>query len=167
MATSMLGSLLQIVWQVVPSSASGQARSYYVDWRMLRDVKRRKMAYEYADERLWINSLRKNTILPKHLQEVADEEISALPQDSCPVRIRNPCVMMSRPRGVKRPWRLSRIVFRHLADHGQLSGIQQEIWWSAPEPTDLAGKPFRQEETFLIDKNLIFIWVFCQWIIFF
>ena len=85
----MLGSLLRIVWQAVPSSASGQARSYYVDWRMLRDVKRRKMAYEYADERLRINSLRKNTILPKHLQEVADEEISALPRDSCPVRIRN------------------------------------------------------------------------------
>ncbi|XP_033284022.1 28S ribosomal protein S14, mitochondrial isoform X3 [Orcinus orca] len=53
---------------VVPSSASGQVRSYYVDWKMLRDVKRRKMAYEYADERLRINSLRKNTILPKDLQ---------------------------------------------------------------------------------------------------
>ena len=167
MATCMLGSLLRIVWQAVPSSASGQARSYYVDWRMLRDVKRRKMAYEYADERLRINSLRKNTILPKHLQEVADEEISALPWDSCPVRIRNWCVMTSRPRGVKRCWRLSHTVFRHLADHGQLSGIQWEIQRSAPEPTDLAGKPFRQEETFLIDKNLIFIWVFCQWIIFF
>lgn len=45
-----------------------QVRSYYVDWRMLRDVKRRQMAFEYADERLRINSLRKNTILPKELQ---------------------------------------------------------------------------------------------------
>ncbi|XP_057585235.1 28S ribosomal protein S14, mitochondrial isoform X1 [Hippopotamus amphibius kiboko] len=113
---------------VVPSSTSGQVRSYYVDWRMLRDVKRRKMAYEYADERLRINSLRKNTILPKDLQEVADEEIAALPRDSCPVRIRNRCVMTSRPRGVKRRWRLSRIVFRHLADHGQLSGVQRAMW---------------------------------------
>ncbi|KAM9706671.1 small ribosomal subunit protein uS14m isoform 1-T1 [Dama dama] len=167
MAASMLGSLLRIVRQMVPSSASGQVRSYYVNWRMLRDVKRRKMAYEYADERLRINSLRKNTILPKNLQfprllyisifsvklgqsfgettevhacifqkrnenvileEVADEEIAALPRDSCPVRIRNRCVMTSRPRGVKRRWRLSRIVFRHLADHGQLSGIQRAIW---------------------------------------
>uniref|UniRef100_A0A8D1K1A9 28S ribosomal protein S14, mitochondrial n=1 Tax=Sus scrofa TaxID=9823 RepID=A0A8D1K1A9_PIG len=114
--------------QMVPSSASGQVRSYYVDWKMLRDVKRRKMAYEYADERLRINSLRKNTILPKDLQEVADEEIASLPRDSCPVRIRNRCVMTSRPRGVKRRWRLSRIVFRHLADHGQLSGVQRAMW---------------------------------------
>lgn len=45
-----------------------QVRSYYVDWRMLRDVKRRQMAFEYADERLRINALRKNTILPKELQ---------------------------------------------------------------------------------------------------
>jgi small subunit ribosomal protein S14 len=37
------------------------------------------MAYEYADERLRNNSLRKNTILPKYLQEETDEEIAALP----------------------------------------------------------------------------------------
>uniref|UniRef100_A0A7N5P026 Mitochondrial ribosomal protein S14 n=1 Tax=Ailuropoda melanoleuca TaxID=9646 RepID=A0A7N5P026_AILME len=166
MAASMLGSLLRTVRQMVPSSASGQVRGYYVDWKMLRDVKRRKMAYEYADERLRINSLRKNTLLPKDLQgvvkrwpretrccggsidedpqknwlwyenqrepfrdsEVADGEIAALPRDSCPVRIRNRCVMTSRPRGVKRRWRLSRIVFRHLADHGQLSGVQRAMW---------------------------------------
>uniref|UniRef100_A0A8C9LL49 28S ribosomal protein S14, mitochondrial n=3 Tax=Colobinae TaxID=9569 RepID=A0A8C9LL49_9PRIM len=128
MAAFMLGSVLRTLKQMVPSSASGQVRSHYVDWRMWRDVKRRKMAYEYADERLRINSLRKNTILPKILQDVADEEIAALPRDSCPVRIRNRCVMTSRPRGVKRRWRLSRIVFRHLADHGQLSGIQRAIW---------------------------------------
>ncbi|XP_012871242.1 PREDICTED: 28S ribosomal protein S14, mitochondrial [Dipodomys ordii] len=128
MAASMAGSLLRAFRQVAPSSVSGQFRGYYVDWKMFRDVKRRKMAYEYADERLRINSLRKNTILPKDLQEVADQEIAALPRDSCPVRIRNRCVMTSRPRGVKRRWRLSRIVFRHLADHGQLSGVQRAIW---------------------------------------
>ncbi|XP_068197366.1 small ribosomal subunit protein uS14m [Antennarius striatus] len=105
-----------------------QARGYYVDCRMLRDVKRRKMAYDYADERLRINALRKNTLLPKELQEIADKEIAALPRDSCPVRIRNRCVVTSRPRGVKRRWRLSRIVFRDLADHSQMSGIMRARW---------------------------------------
>ncbi|KAL2301434.1 hypothetical protein Nmel_010820 [Mimus melanotis] len=96
---------------------------------MLRDVKRRKLAYEYADERLRINAIRKNSILPKELQqEVADKEIAALPRDSCPVRIRNRCVLTSRPRGVKRRWRLSRIVFRHFADHAQMSGVQRAMW---------------------------------------
>ncbi|XP_034039649.1 28S ribosomal protein S14, mitochondrial isoform X1 [Thalassophryne amazonica] len=105
-----------------------QVRGKYVDWRMLRDVKRRQMAFEYADERLRINALRKNTILPKQLQELADQEIAALPRDSCPVRIRNRCVMTSRPRGVVHRWRLSRIVFRDLADHNQMSGILRARW---------------------------------------
>ncbi|KAJ6654649.1 hypothetical protein lerEdw1_006671 [Lerista edwardsae] len=112
---------------VFPSPCIGQVRGY-VNWRMLRDVKRRKMAFEYADQRLRLNSLRKNKILPKELQEEADKEIAALPRDSCPVRIRNRCVLTSRPRAVVWRWRLSRIVFRHLADHGQLSGVQRAMW---------------------------------------
>ncbi|XP_062849088.1 28S ribosomal protein S14, mitochondrial isoform X3 [Trichomycterus rosablanca] len=111
-----------------PLGVLDHIRGYYVDWRMLRDVKRRQMAFEYADTRLRINAIRKNTVLPKELQEVADKEIAALPRDSCPVRIRNRCVVTSRPRGVKRRWRLSRIVFRQLADHNQMSGIQRAMW---------------------------------------
>ncbi|XP_054837675.1 28S ribosomal protein S14, mitochondrial [Eublepharis macularius] len=114
--------------QISPLPCLGQVRGYYVNWRMLRDVKRRKMAFEYADHRLRLNALRKNNILPKELQEVTDKEIAALPRDSCPVRIRNRCVLTSRPRGVVWRWRLSRIVFRHLADHAQLSGVQRAMW---------------------------------------
>ncbi|XP_036453244.1 28S ribosomal protein S14, mitochondrial [Colossoma macropomum] len=125
-----LQSTLMVTKQACKSSLGvvEQVRGYYVDWRMLRDVKRRQMAYEFADTRLRINAIRKNTLLPKELQEVADKEIAALPRDSCPVRIRNRCVMTSRPRGLKRRWRVSRIVFRHLADHNQMSGIQRAMW---------------------------------------
>uniref|UniRef100_A0A493T171 Mitochondrial ribosomal protein S14 n=1 Tax=Anas platyrhynchos platyrhynchos TaxID=8840 RepID=A0A493T171_ANAPP len=93
MAAAALRWALRAAGQVLPSACTRQVRSYFVDWRMLRDVKRRRLAYEYADERLRINAIRKNTILPKELQEVADKEIAALPRDSCPVRIRNrgPC----------------------------------------------------------------------------
>ncbi|KAE8610363.1 hypothetical protein XENTR_v10012098 [Xenopus tropicalis] len=131
MAASMLGSVFRSARQLFPwpsATCTNQVRNYYVDWRMFRDVKRRKMAYEYADERLRVNALRKNIILPKELREVADKEIAAFPVDSCPVRIRNRCVLTSRPRGVKRRWRLSRIVFRHLADNNQMSGIQRAMW---------------------------------------
>ncbi|XP_042190701.1 28S ribosomal protein S14, mitochondrial isoform X1 [Callorhinchus milii] len=116
------------IFSGIPRGNVELVRNYYADWRMLRDVKRRKMAFDYADERRRINAIRKNTILPKELQEVADKEIAALPRDSCPVRIRNRCIFTSRPRAVKRRWRLSRIVFRHLADHNQMSGIQRAMW---------------------------------------
>ncbi|XP_069793723.1 small ribosomal subunit protein uS14m isoform X1 [Narcine bancroftii] len=59
---------------LVPRENVGPVRNYYVDWRMLRDVKRRKMAFEYADERRRLNAIRKNTILPKELQLPALEE---------------------------------------------------------------------------------------------
>ncbi|KAM5149009.1 small ribosomal subunit protein uS14m [Mantella aurantiaca] len=131
MAASLLGSMFRSARQLLPWPAptfTNQVRSHYVDWRMWRDVKKRKLAYEYADDRLRFNALRKNTILPKELQEIADKEIAALPKDSCPVRIRNRCVLTSRPRGVKRRWRLSRIVFRHFADHNMISGVQRAMW---------------------------------------
>ncbi|KAM3838770.1 small ribosomal subunit protein uS14m [Vipera latastei] len=114
--------------QFCPLPCAGQIRGYYVDWRMVRDVKRRKMAFDYADQRLRLNCIRKNKILPKELQEITDKEIADLPRDSCPVRIHNRCVLTSRPRGLKKRWRLSRIVFRHLADHAQLSGVQRAMW---------------------------------------
>nr|KAF6413764.1 mitochondrial ribosomal protein S14 [Molossus molossus] len=69
---------------MAPSSAPGQVRGYYVDWKMLRDVKRRKMAYEYADERLRINSLRKNTILPKYLQVYSSSNKEVFPCSRAP-----------------------------------------------------------------------------------
>uniref|UniRef100_A0A8U7N1B0 Uncharacterized protein n=1 Tax=Corvus moneduloides TaxID=1196302 RepID=A0A8U7N1B0_CORMO len=68
MAAAALCWALRAARQVLPSPCPKQVRSYYVDWRMLRDVKRRKMAYEHADERLRINAIRKNSILPRELQ---------------------------------------------------------------------------------------------------
>ncbi|XP_051480365.1 28S ribosomal protein S14, mitochondrial [Apus apus] len=128
MAAAALGWALRAARQVLPWPGPRQARGYYVDWRMLRDLRRRRLACEYADLRLRINALRKNSILPRELQEVADKEIASLPRDSCPARIHNRCVLTSRPRGVRRRWRLSRIVFRHFADHAEMSGIQRAMW---------------------------------------
>ncbi|XP_002733374.1 small ribosomal subunit protein uS14m-like [Saccoglossus kowalevskii] len=113
----------------VPSSPiKTTVRTYYADWRMLRDVKRRRMVKQYASQRVRLNSLRKNTILPKELQEIADQEIAALPRDSCPVRLVKRCAITSRPKAVSRRWRLSRIQWRILADANQLPGVIRSMW---------------------------------------
>ncbi|XP_064480286.1 small ribosomal subunit protein uS14m-like [Ornithodoros turicata] len=103
-------------------------RTMYTDWRMARDAKRRRIVKEYARLRININSIRKNDVLPKSLQEIADKEIAALPIDSCFTRIHGRCVVTSRSRGWFRPWRLSRHMFRHLSDYNYLSGIQRAMW---------------------------------------
>lgn len=95
---------------------------------MIRDVKRRQVVVEYARTRLRINSLRRNNILPPELRELADAEIAALPKDSTLGHLTNRCVITSKPRGGVYPWRLSRIVFRHLSDYNKLAGIQRAMW---------------------------------------
>ncbi|CAH0557107.1 unnamed protein product [Brassicogethes aeneus] len=105
-----------------------QIRTKWVNRWMIRDVKRRKLATEMAPERLRINSLRRNNILPPELREIADTEIAAMPRDSCLSRINKRCVITSRPRGVVDRFRMSRIVFRHLADYNKLSGVQRAMW---------------------------------------
>ncbi|KAL1497666.1 hypothetical protein ABEB36_008589 [Hypothenemus hampei] len=105
-----------------------QMRNKWVNHWMVRDVKRRKAVVEHAPTRLRINSLRKNDILPAELREMADAEIMALPRDSIVRHLTKRCVLTSRPRGGVEPYRLSRIVFRHLADYNKLAGIQRAMW---------------------------------------
>ncbi|KAH6934900.1 hypothetical protein HPB50_001632 [Hyalomma asiaticum] len=61
-------------------------------------------------------------------QEIADKEIAELPLNSCYTRFHGRCVITSRARGFVRPWRVSRMMFRHLADYNYLSGVQRAMW---------------------------------------
>merc|ERR1712126_733775 len=105
-----------------------QVRYKFANWQMIKDYKKRKVMKETWSSRLRINALRKNDILPKELQEIADKEIAALPRDGSIVRVRSRCMFTSRPRGLVYPWRLSRIVWRDLADHNRISGVQRAMW---------------------------------------
>ncbi|XP_071478202.1 small ribosomal subunit protein uS14m-like [Diadema antillarum] len=117
-------------WTPHPVNAIGAmiTRTYYADWRMLRDVKRRRLVKEHHRDRLRVNCIRKNTILPDEVREIADQEIAAFPRDSCHVRIRDRCAITSRPRAVLKKWRLSRIMWRSIADANNMSGVQRSTW---------------------------------------
>lgn len=95
---------------------------------MKKDHRKRQTVKTEHVFRLRVNALRKNDVLPKELQEIADKEIHALPLDASIVRIVNRCAVTSRPRGVVQRWRLSRFIFRHLADYNKLAGVQRAMW---------------------------------------
>lgn len=59
---------------------------------------------------------------------MAHRELEELPRNSSPIRIRNRCVMTSRPRGIQRKWRVSRIMWRHFAEYNLLSGVKRATW---------------------------------------
>lgn len=47
-----------------------QVRTKFADWRMYKDYKRRQIIKQYGEERLRINIIRKNTILPPELRVI-------------------------------------------------------------------------------------------------
>ena len=60
---------------VLPCQPSGShiivgqpVRHRYTNWQMVRDVKRRQLTEKHAVERLRVNSVRKNNVLPKELK---------------------------------------------------------------------------------------------------
>ncbi|XP_046972339.1 28S ribosomal protein S14, mitochondrial [Vanessa cardui] len=114
--------------QSVPGFGFQQVRNKWANSLMIRDVKRRRMSAENFLERSRINALRKNDVLPIEIRELADKEINKFEMNAIPLRINNRCVITSRPRGIVKEWRLSRIVWRHLADYNKLSGVQRAMW---------------------------------------
>ncbi|XP_017879877.1 28S ribosomal protein S14, mitochondrial [Ceratina calcarata] len=106
-----------------------QVRTKYVNRWMIRDVKRRKLAEKYAPERLRLVAMKRNDILPLELREAVGKQIDeTIPRQTALRQLTPRCMLTSRPRGTLPRWRLSRIVFRHLADYNKLAGVQRAIW---------------------------------------
>nr|CAH0107534.1 unnamed protein product [Daphnia galeata] len=103
-------------------------RNNWTDWRMMRDVKRRKLLVQHQPDRIRIRALKKNDILPSEIVEIGRKMLEDLPRDSSITRVRNRCAITSRARGIVTRWRLSRIVWRSLADYNKLSGVQRAMW---------------------------------------
>ncbi|XP_024081845.1 28S ribosomal protein S14, mitochondrial isoform X2 [Cimex lectularius] len=95
---------------------------------MAKDVRKRKTLAEFAVNKLRVNALRKNNVLPREIREIADKEISEFPRDAVGRRIRARCAITSRGNGNVLKWHVSRIVFRDLADHNLLAGVQRAMW---------------------------------------
>ncbi|XP_066985174.1 uncharacterized protein mRpS14 isoform X2 [Macrobrachium rosenbergii] len=80
---------------------TSSALDKYANWKMVKEVRNRKIVKEFAFERLNINAIRKaNKIMPPEIVEMADKEIDALPRDSSISRLHKRCAITSRPRGL-------------------------------------------------------------------
>ena len=81
-----------------------------------RNEKRIRMAKKYEEKR-------------RLLKLAGDwEGLQKLPRNSCPVRIKNRCMISHRSRGYLRDFGLSRIVFRNEANKGNIPGIKKSSW---------------------------------------
>ncbi|XP_046668483.1 28S ribosomal protein S14, mitochondrial [Homalodisca vitripennis] len=117
--------------QIGSTSSSLQVRflQLWPDWRMKKDVRKRKALEDNYGLKLRLNAMRRTKVLPPELRELASEDFhKMLPNDVKGLKTVPRCVITSRPRGNVLRWRLSRIMFRHLADYNKMAGIQRAMW---------------------------------------
>ncbi|XP_078033038.1 mitochondrial ribosomal protein S14 isoform X2 [Augochlora pura] len=129
--TKSLATFANVFVKSINSSVGGfqQIRNGYIGRWMVRDIKRRKLAEKHATERLRLVVLKRNDILPPEIRELAGKQIDeTIPRQTALRQLTPRCVLTSRSHGTVLRWRVSRIMFRHLADHNKLAGVQRAMW---------------------------------------
>ncbi|XP_047085938.1 succinate dehydrogenase [ubiquinone] iron-sulfur subunit 1, mitochondrial isoform X1 [Lolium rigidum] len=108
-----------------------QARGYHgtiSEKRNLRDHKRRLLAAKYELRGKLYKSVCRDPDLPSDMREKFRDKLSKLPRNSNMTRLRNRCIFTGRSRGVYKKFRMSRIVFRTLANKGEINGVKKASW---------------------------------------
>lgn len=95
---------------------------------MLRDVQKRRMFEKFHEERVKINTIWKNDILPKEIRSLAYQQVKSVPRDSTVLRINRRCTVTGRARGIFHQFRVSRFIFRQEADYNKISGARRANW---------------------------------------
>ncbi|KAK6114129.1 Renin receptor-like family protein [Brugia pahangi] len=107
----------------------GNRMTFWSTWRMKRDVKRRHLLAELGPDRVRLKALKSNIILPELIRDECAKKLHNLPKGSCPNLVQHLCQFSGARRGKLNRFHLHRQIFRRLADHGQLSGVQRGVWF--------------------------------------
>ncbi len=93
-----------------------------------RNRKRIRMVKKFAARRGRLKAIAKDNSVPAEERFAARLKLAELPRNSCPVRIRNRCLLSGRPRAYYRKFKISRIALRDLALTGQIPGMVKSSW---------------------------------------
>ena len=87
-----------------------------------RNLKREKLVDKYAEKRAELKERARKG------DREAVVELSKLPRNASPTRLRNRCQINGRPRGYMREFGISRVMFRQLAGEGAIPGVRKSSW---------------------------------------
>ena len=93
-----------------------------------RNEKRRRMAEQYTQKREALKTVLKDSSSTVEERIEARSELSKLPRNSNPIRVRNRCQITGRPHGVYRKLKISRIALRKLSLEGKIPGMIKSSW---------------------------------------
>lgn len=91
-----------------------------------KNKKRIKLVDKYAERRQIIKEKMRHASPEDRM--ALQMELSALPVNSAPCRVRNRCALTGRPRGVYRKFKLSRNMLRYYAMFGEIPGVVKSSW---------------------------------------
>lgn len=93
-----------------------------------RDLKRAKLAAQYAAKRTALKAIIDNTSLSEEERYQARLKLQQLPRNANPTRQRNRCAITGRPRGVFSQFGLARNKLREMAMRGEIPGMTKASW---------------------------------------
>src|SRR5688500_6996812 len=94
----------------------------------LRDQKRRKTVEKFKAKRAALVEIMQDPRSSDDAREEARAKLHRRPRAAPPVRLRNRCAMIGRPRGVYRKFGLGRNKLRDLALKGEIPGVIKASW---------------------------------------
>ncbi|MEZ4845990.1 MAG: 30S ribosomal protein S14 [Bdellovibrionota bacterium] len=89
---------------------------------------RMNLVKRYAAKRAELRAKSKDESLTLEDRMAASAKLATLPRNSASTRVRHRCQLTGRPRGNFRKFGLSRMKFRELANHGEISGVTKASW---------------------------------------
>ena len=93
-----------------------------------RDIKREKLAKQYAAKRDALKKIVSSTTASYEEKIDAVTKLQKLPRDSSPSRQRNRCELSGRPRGVYSKFGLGRNKLREATMRGDVPGLRKASW---------------------------------------
>ena len=93
-----------------------------------REKKRAKLTQRYAAKRAALKEVIEDQSRPMEERFKATLKLAELPRNSSATRLHNRCQLTGRPHAYYRKLKLSRIMLRELASHGQIPGMVKSSW---------------------------------------
>jgi small subunit ribosomal protein S14 len=93
-----------------------------------KNKRRRRLAAVYAEKRAALKAVARDQQRPFEERMAAQAQLSQLPRNSAPSRIRNRCELTGRPRGFYRKLKMSRIALREYSSRGLVPGMVKSSW---------------------------------------
>ena len=93
-----------------------------------KNEKRKRLVKQYAPKFAKLRAIADDQTADDSDRLMARLQMSALPRNANPTRVRNRCALTGRSRAFYRKFSLSRIMLRDLANKGLIPGVTKSSW---------------------------------------